>query len=65
MSNYQYSEAAHTFDAAARSIAAHLNAGRTYENHPSHSFTGEEGRCMYCDCRAYGRHAPNPCEFAY
>jgi len=51
----------HTFDAAAQAIAAHLNGGRTFTNHPSHVFFGIDGRCDRCDCRPFGRHAPHPC----
>jgi hypothetical protein len=46
---------------AALTIAARLNDGATYANHPSHDFTGIDGRCMYCDCRPFGRHAPVAC----
>jgi hypothetical protein len=46
---------------AALNIAATLNDGATYANHPSHSFDWEYGRCMVCDCRPFGRHAPHPC----
>lgn len=38
-----------------------LNGGATFSNHPSHNFTGIDGRCMDCDCRRFGRHAPYPC----
>lgn len=41
--------------------AARLNEGIAYTNHPSHKFYGIDGRCMDCDCRPYGRHAPQPC----
>lgn len=33
-------------------------------NHPSHAFGGEDGRCMWCDARPYGRHAPYACPFS-
>jgi hypothetical protein len=46
---------------AQQTIAAILNEGEIFPNHPSHSFTGIDGRCMDCDCRPRGRHAPNPC----
>lgn len=42
-------------------IAARLNDGQTFTNHPSHDFNGIDGRCMWCDCRPFGRHAPHPC----
>lgn len=42
-------------------IAARLNDGAVFVNHPSHNFTGIDGRCMNCDCRPFGRHAPEPC----
>lgn len=45
----------------ALTIAAALNDGQTFSNHPSHDFTGIDGRCMNCDCRPFGRHAPRPC----
>ena len=32
--------------------------------HPSHQFGGEEGRCWSCDCRPFGRWAPEPCNAA-
>lgn len=47
---------------AAMNIAARLNDGATYTNHPSHAFYGIDGRCMNCDCRPFGRHAPEPCD---
>lgn len=46
---------------AQQEIASRLNNGAFYGNHPSHNFTGIDGRCMDCDCRPFGRHAPNPC----
>jgi len=46
---------------AQQTIAAALNNGATYANHPSHNFTGIDGRCMNCDCRPWGRHAPVQC----
>lgn len=42
-------------------IAARLNDGQTFTNHPSHDFNGIDGRCMWCDCRPFGRHAPHLC----
>jgi hypothetical protein len=33
-------------------------------NHPSHDFNGFDGRCMWCDCRPFGRWAPHPCDAA-
>lgn len=54
---------AHTMNntEAALNIAARLNDGQTFTNHPTHDFTGFDGRCMWCDSRPFGRHAPNPC----
>lgn len=49
---------------AAMNIAATLNAGRIFANHDSHDFVGIDGRCMWCDCRAFGRHAPYVCPAA-
>lgn len=46
---------------AALDIAARLNDGMTYSNHPTHRFYGIDGRCDGCDCRPWGRHAPEPC----
>jgi len=46
----------------ALAIAAVLNDGKVFTNHPSHDFTGIDGRCFWCDCRPYGRWAPHPCE---
>ena len=46
---------------AQEATAARLNNGMTFANHPTHSFTGIDGRCMDCDCRPFGRHAPHPC----
>jgi len=43
-------------------IAARLNDGAVFTNAPSHLFAGEDGRCVYCDCRPFGRWAPLPCE---
>lgn len=48
----------------ALSIAAALNNGRIFANHDSHDFNGIDGRCYWCDCRPYGRHAPHPCDAA-
>jgi hypothetical protein len=48
--------------AAQVSIAARLNDGEFFGNHPSHNFNGLDGRCADCDCRPFGRHAPHPCE---
>lgn len=45
-------------------IAARLNDGMIYSAHPSHSFTGIDGRCMDCDCRPFGRWSPLPCDAA-
>lgn len=45
-------------------VATTLNDGVFYTNHPSHDFTGIDGRCYNCDCRPFGRHAPNPCPYA-
>lgn len=44
-------------------VALRLN-GTLHANHPSHDFTGIDGRCYNCDCRPFGRHAPHPCELA-
>lgn len=30
-------------------------------NFATHSFDGEEGRCMFCDCRPWGVWANQPC----
>ena len=43
-------------------IAQRLNEGAFFGNHPSHDFNGEDGRCFFCDCRPFGRHAPHPCD---
>lgn len=49
---------------AQREVAARLNDGDTFTNHPTHGFYGIDGRCIDCDCRPYGRHAPLPCPLA-
>lgn len=35
-----------------------------YGCHPTHDFSGIDGRCMWCDCRPYGIHAPHRCPCA-
>lgn len=42
-------------------VARRLNDGAFFANHPSHDFTGIDGRCFHCDSRPFGRHAPHPC----
>jgi hypothetical protein len=49
----------------ALSVAGRLNGGDIFQNHPSHHFIGFDSRCLYCDCRPFGRHAPKPCPDAH
>lgn len=50
---------------AAMTIAATLNDGAIRSNHDSHAFYGEDGRCLGCDCRPFGRWADSPCDAPY
>lgn len=61
--NEMTDEALHalSLEIEAKEIASRLNDGMFFTNHPSHMFTGIDGRCMDCDCRPFGRHAPHPC----
>lgn len=42
-------------------VALRLTGGTLHARHPSHDFTGFDGRCFWCDCRPGGIHSPNPC----